>query len=76
MMMMGADKPGTIKIKATIAADEVDAALAAYHLSGSTARNHEIYFCEQPSQLGLLPLLDGAVILRIRRHLAGRTTSP
>ena len=71
MMMMGADKPGTIKIKATIAADEVRAALAAYHLSGSTAHSHEIYFCEQPSQLGLLPLLDGAVILRVRRHPAG-----
>jgi len=71
MMVMGAVRPGTIKIKATIAADEVDAALAAYHLSGSTARNHEIYFCEQPSQLGLLPLLDGAVILRVRHHPAG-----
>ena len=71
MMMMGADKPGTIKIKATIAADEVRAALAAYHLSGSTAHSHEIYFCEQPSQLGLLPLLDGAVILRVRHHPAG-----
>ena len=71
MMVMGADRPGTIKIKATIAADEVHAALAAYHLSGSTARSHEIYFCEQPSQLGLLPLLDGAVILRVRRHPAG-----
>ena len=71
MMVMGADRPGTIKIKATIAADEVHAALAAYHLSGSTARSHELYFCEQPSQLGLLPLLDGAVILRVRRHPAG-----
>ena len=71
MMAMGSDKPGTIKIKATIAADEVHAALAAYHLSGSTARSHEIYFCEQPSQLGLLPLLDGAVILCVRHHPAG-----
>jgi hypothetical protein len=71
MMVMGADKPGTIKIKATIAADEVRAALAAYHLSGSTARSHEIYFCEQSSELGLLPLLDQAVILCIRRHLNG-----
>jgi hypothetical protein len=71
MMVMGADRPGTIKIKATIAAAEVPAALAAYHLSGSTARSHELYFCEQPSQLGLLPLLDGAVILRVRRHPAG-----
>ena len=71
MMVMGADKPGTIKIKATIAADEVRAALAAYHLSGSAAHSQEIYFCEQPSQLGLLPLLDGAVILRVRDHPAG-----
>ena len=68
MMVMGAGRPGTIKIKATIAADEVHAALAAYHLSGSTARSHEIYFCEQPSQLGLLPLLDAAVILRVLHH--------
>ena len=71
MMVMGAAKPETIKIKATIAADEVRAALAAYHLSESAARSHEIYFCEQPSQLGLLPLLDGAVILRVRHHPAG-----
>jgi hypothetical protein len=70
-MVMGAVRPGTIKIKATIAADEVRAALVAYHLSGSTARSHELYFCEQPSHLGLLPLLDGAVILRVRRHPAG-----
>lgn len=55
MMVMGADRPGTIKIKATIVADQVDAALAAYRLSGPAARNHELYFCEQPSQLGLLP---------------------
>jgi len=60
-----------VKIKATIAADEVRAALVAYHLSRSTARSHEIYFCEQPSQLGLLPLLDKAVILRVRHHSAG-----
>jgi hypothetical protein len=71
MMVMSADRPGTIKIKATIAADEVHAALAAYRLSGSTARSHELYFCEQPSQLGLLPLLDGAVILRVRCHPEG-----
>jgi len=71
MMVMGADKPGTIKIKATIAADEVRAALAAYRLSGSAARSHKLYFCEQPSQLGLLPLLDGAVILRVRHYPAG-----
>ena len=71
MMVMGADQPRIIKIKATIAADEVRAALAAYHLSGSAARSHEVYFCEQPSQLGLLPLLDGAVILRVRHHPAG-----
>jgi hypothetical protein len=70
MMVMGAARPGIIKIKATIAADEVRAALAAYHLSGSTARSHELYFCEKPSQLGLLPLLDGAVILRVRHHTA------
>ena len=69
-MVMGAARPGIIKIKATIAADEVRAALAAYHLSGSTARSHELYFCEKPSQLGLLPLLDGAVILRVRHHTA------
>jgi hypothetical protein len=68
MLVMGAGRPGTIKIKATIAADDVRAALVAYQLSVSTARSHEIYFCEQPSQLGLLPLLDGAVILRIRYH--------
>jgi hypothetical protein len=71
MMVMGTARPGIIKIKATIAADEVRAALAAYHLSGSTARSNEIYFCEQPSQLGLLPLLDGAVILRVRHYPAG-----
>jgi len=71
IMVMGAVRPGSIKIKATIAADEVRAALAAYRLSGSAARGYEIYFCEQPSQLGLLPLLDGAVILRVRRHPAG-----
>lgn len=68
MMVMGAVSNGTIKIKATIAADEIRAALAAYHLAGSAARSHELYFCEQPSQLGLLPLLDGAVILRVRRY--------
>jgi hypothetical protein len=71
MMVMGADRPGTIKIKATIAADQMDAALAAYRLSGSAARSHELYFCEQPSQLGLLPLLYGAVILRVRCHPEG-----
>ena len=71
MMVMGAARPGTIKIKATIAADEVHAALAAYHLSGSAARSHEIYFCEQPSHLGLLPLLDDGVILRVRHHPDG-----
>lgn len=66
--MTGAGSPGTIKIKATITADEVRTALAAYHLSGSTARRHEIYFCELPSQLGLLPLLDDAVIQRVGHH--------
>jgi len=71
MMVMGAGRLDTIKIKATIAADEVSSALAAYHLSGSAARSHEAYFCEQPSQLGLLPLLDDAVILRVRRYLKG-----
>src|SRR5438876_508070 len=50
IMVTGADEPRTIKIMATIAADEVRAALAAYHLSGSTAQSHEIYFCEQPRQ--------------------------
>lgn len=68
MTVTGAVSPGNIKIKATISADEVRAALAAYHLAGSEARSHELYFCEQPSQLGLLPLLDGAVILRVRRY--------
>jgi hypothetical protein len=71
MMVMGADRPVPIKIKATIAADQVDAALAVYHLSGSAAQSHELYFCEQPSRLGLLPLLDGAVILRVRCHPEG-----
>ena len=32
-MVTGADRPETVKIKATISADQVDAALAAYHLS-------------------------------------------
>jgi hypothetical protein len=68
MMVMGAVSPGNIKIKAIIAAHEVRAALTAYHLAGSAARSHELYFCEQPSQLGLLPLFDGAVILRVRRY--------
>lgn len=71
MMVMGAGRPDTIKIKATIAADEVGIALAAYHLPGSTGRSYEIYFCEQPSELGLLPLLDDAVILRVRCRPAG-----
>lgn len=71
MMVMGTDRPEHIKIKATIAADQVDAAMAAYHLSRSAARSQDLYFCEQPSQLGLLPLLDGAVILRVRHHPAG-----
>jgi hypothetical protein len=67
----GTGRLDTIKIKATVATDEVRTALAAYHLSASTARSYEIYFCEQPSRLGLLPLLDNAVILRVRRHLKG-----
>jgi len=71
MMVMGAARPDTVKIKSTIATDQVAAAMAAYHLSESTACSHELYFCELPSQLGLLPLLDGAVILRVRRYLAG-----
>ena len=71
MMLMGVERLDTIKIKATIAPDEVRTALAVYQLSESTARSHEIYFCEQPSQLGLLPLLDAAIILRIRRHPRG-----
>jgi hypothetical protein len=72
MMLTEVERLGSIKVKATIAPDEVGTALAVYQLSGSTARSHEIYFCEQPSQLGLLPLLDAAVILRIRRHPRGR----
>lgn len=70
-MVMGSGRPGTVKIKATITADQVGAALTAYDLSGSTGRTHEIYFCERPSQLGLLPLLDNGVILRVRRQLKG-----
>ena len=71
MMVMGVERLDAIKIKATIVPDQVRTALAAYHLSGSTARSHEIYFCEEPSRLGLLPLLDAAVILRIRRPPQG-----
>jgi hypothetical protein len=71
MMVMGARRLDTIKIKATIAADEVDTAQAAYHLSGSMARSHDIYFCEQPSHMGRLPLLDDAIILRVRCHPTG-----
>ena len=71
MAVTGAGRLDTIKIRATISANEVEAALAFYHLSGSTARSYQIYFCEQPSQLGLLPLLDNAIILRVRRHLEG-----
>lgn len=70
-MVMGAARPAAIKIKATISADEVNTALAAYRLSRSRARSHKIYFCEQPSQLGLLPLLDYGVILRVRQYPAG-----
>ena len=70
-MAMDPGRPGTIKIKATIAGDEVRTALAAYGLSGSAARSHEVYFCERPSPVGLLPLLDDAVIMRIRRHRQG-----
>jgi hypothetical protein len=70
-MAMDPPRPDTIKIKATIAGDEVRTALAAYGLPGSMARSHEIYFCERPSPVGLLPLLDDAVILRIRRHRHG-----
>ena len=71
-MAMHPLRPGTIKIKATIAGDEVRTALAAYGRSGSTAPGHEIYFCERPSPVRLLPLLDEAVILRIRRHRQGQ----
>ena len=71
MMVVGMERLDTIKVKVTIAADEVGTALAAFNLSSSTARSHEIYFCEQPSSLGLLPLLDDGVILRIRRHREG-----
>jgi len=70
MMVMGVGRPGIIKIKVTIAAEEVCAALTVYHPSESTARSHEIYFCELPSPLGLLPLLDAGIILRVRRHPA------
>jgi hypothetical protein len=70
-MVVGRERLDTIKIKVTIAADEVSAALATFNLSRSTARGHEIYFCEQPSKLGLLPLLDDAVILRIRHRREG-----
>ena len=70
-MVMGAARPDTIKIKATIATYELAMALAGYRLSRSKARSHEIYFCEQPSQLGLLPLLDNTVILRVRYYAAG-----
>jgi hypothetical protein len=72
MTAMGAERLDTVKIKATIAPDEVLTALAAYHLSEATARTQQIYFCEQPSPLGLLPLLDDGVILCIRRHSGGR----
>src|SRR5262249_41938636 len=72
MMLPEVERLDSIKIKATIAPDEVGTALAVYQLSGSTARSYEIYFCEQPSQLGLLPLLDAAVTLCIRRHPRGR----
>jgi hypothetical protein len=71
MMAPGIGRLDTIKIKATIAADEIGSALAAYRLPGSAGRSHEIYFCEQPSPVGRLPLLDDAVILRIRRRLPG-----
>jgi hypothetical protein len=70
-MVEGTERLDIIKIKATIVAEEVGTALAAFDLSSSSARSHEIYFCEQPSTLGLLPLLDGAVVLRIRRHREG-----
>jgi hypothetical protein len=70
-MVEGAGRLDTIKIKVTIAADEVGTALAAFNLSKSKAVNYEIYFCERSSQLGLLPLLDDAVLLRIRRHREG-----
>ena len=71
MMVVGAGRLDTIKIKVTMAAPEVGAALAAFGLAGSAAHSHEIYFCEQPSTLGLLPLLDDGVILRIRRRPEG-----
>jgi hypothetical protein len=48
----------TIKIKATIAAnevDEVDAARAAYRLDASTARSQEIYFCDRSSPWACWP---------------------
>src|SRR6266566_1598210 len=40
IMVMGADEPRTIKIMATIAADEVRAALAAYHLFSARQRRY------------------------------------
>jgi hypothetical protein len=70
-MVGGAGRLDTIKIKVTIAADEVGTALAAFNLPKSRSVSYEIYFCERPSQLGLLPLLDDAVLLRIRRHREG-----
>jgi hypothetical protein len=79
MMVVGAGRLDTIKIKVTIAGAEVGTALAAFGLArwaargfaGSAARSREIFFCEQPSTLGLLPLLDDAIILRIRRQRGG-----
>jgi len=71
MMAMGVGRLDTVKIKATITGAEVGTALAAYGLSGSTARSHEICFCERPSTLGLLPLLDDGIILPICRQRGG-----
>ncbi len=70
-MVMGVGRLDIIKIKATIAGNEADTALAVLNLLRSTARRHEIYFCERPSTLGLLPFLDDAVILCIRRRRRG-----
>jgi|SRR5580704_4417350 hypothetical protein len=73
MMVRGVSRLDIIKIKATIAANEVNTALAVLNLPRSPARSHEIYFCEQPSALGLLPLLDDGVILCIRHHRGGHS---
>jgi hypothetical protein len=71
MVVTGAERLDAVTIKASIGADEVSAALAAYRLFRFTGRGREIYFCEQPSPVDGLPLLDNAVVLRVRRHPGG-----